>query len=259
MSIFQALLLGFFGWLMNSPVMFGHWGYQIFRRPLIAGLICGLIMGDVAKGIMVGAVLQAMYIGTMNVGGIASMPPIDTGQWFAIPLALLQGGNAEVAIALAIPFSFLSQMLGILLMNINQIVLHKADDLITKGKLKQAYWTHFAVPNVLGLIINMSIISTLCLIGSSAIDVIVSNIPAGVMGILGIFTKIIPLLGFAILLNSLLKNNIQLIFFVLGFALVKAVGLNVITVTIIAAAIAYVIFMIQGKVGEENETNTEFK
>ena len=250
MSIFQALLLGFFGWLMNSHILLGHWGFQIFRRPLIAGMICGLVMGDVTKGIMVGAVLQAMYIGTMNVGGIASMPPIDISQWFAIPLALLQGGDAEVAIALAIPFSFLAQMLQVLLMNVNQIILHKADDLIAKGKLKQAYWIHFAVPTALNLVINMSIITILCLIGSAAIDVIVSAVPASIMGILGVFTKIIPLLGFAILLNSLLKNNSQLIFFVLGFALLKVVGLNVITITIIGGAIAYVIFMIQGKAGE---------
>ena len=250
MSIFQALLLGFFGWLMNSHALLGHWGFQILRRPLIAGMICGLVMGDVTKGIMVGAVLQAMYIGTMNVGGIASMPPIDISQWFAIPLALLQGGDAEVAIALAVPFSFLAQMLQVLLMNVNQIILHKADDLIAKGKLKQAYWTHFAVPTALNLVINMSIITILCLIGSAAIDVIVSAVPASIMGILGVFTKIIPLLGFAILLNSLLKNNSQLIFFVLGFALLKVVGLNVITITIIGGAIAYVIFMIQGKAGE---------
>ena len=45
-------------------------------------------------------------------------------------------------------------------------------------------------------------------------------------------------------------NNSQLIFFVLGFALLKVVGLNVITITIIGGAIAYVIFMIQGKAGE---------
>ncbi len=67
MSVFQAFAR-LFGWLMNSPVMLGHWGFQIFRRPLIAGMICGLVMGDVTKGVMVGAVLQALYIGTMNVG-----------------------------------------------------------------------------------------------------------------------------------------------------------------------------------------------
>ena len=91
MSVFQAFAARLFGWLMNSPVMLGHWGFQIFRRPLIAGMICGLVMGDVTKGVMVGAVLQALYIGTMNVGGIASMPPIDISQWFAISLALASG------------------------------------------------------------------------------------------------------------------------------------------------------------------------
>ena len=77
-------------------------------------------------------------------------------------------------------------------MNVNQIILHKADDLIIKGKLKQAYWTHFAVPAGLNLIINMSIITVMCLIGSAAIDVIVAAVPASIMGILGVFTKIIP-------------------------------------------------------------------
>jgi mannose/fructose/N-acetylgalactosamine-specific phosphotransferase system component IIC len=41
----------------------------------------------------------------------------------------------------------------------------------------------------------------------------------------------------------MLKNKAQWILFLLGFALVKSAGLNIITVTVIAVAVAYVIFL----------------
>ena len=58
-SWIQAILLGIFASLSSMPGMGGSSiGNYTLGRPLIGGLISGLILGDVTTGIMVGVALQ---------------------------------------------------------------------------------------------------------------------------------------------------------------------------------------------------------
>ena len=62
-SWIQAILLGIFASLSSMPGMGGSSiGNYTLGRPLIGGLISGLILGDVTTGIMVGVALQVVYI-----------------------------------------------------------------------------------------------------------------------------------------------------------------------------------------------------
>lgn len=55
-SIWQATLFGIFACLASLPGMGGTVvGNYTLGRPLVGGLICGLIMGDVATGIIAGS------------------------------------------------------------------------------------------------------------------------------------------------------------------------------------------------------------
>ena len=38
-------------------------------RPLVAGLIVGIILGDVTNGVIAGAMVQALFIGQITPGG----------------------------------------------------------------------------------------------------------------------------------------------------------------------------------------------
>ena len=62
-SWIQAILLAIFLSLSSIPGMGGSSiGNYTLGRPLIGGLISGLILGDVTTGIMVGVALQVVYI-----------------------------------------------------------------------------------------------------------------------------------------------------------------------------------------------------
>ena len=69
-SIWQATLFGIFACLAFLPGMGGTVvGNYTLGRPLVGGLICGLIMGDVATGIIAGAAIQIVYIALITPGG----------------------------------------------------------------------------------------------------------------------------------------------------------------------------------------------
>ena len=68
-NVLQAALLGFFACLASMPGMGGSAiGNYTLGRPLVGGLICGLILGDVRTGILVGAAMQLLYIALVTPG-----------------------------------------------------------------------------------------------------------------------------------------------------------------------------------------------
>lgn len=102
MNLIQALLIGLFAYLgaKRTPWFFGvTGGWNMIGRPLVAGLICGIILGDVKNGVIAGAMVQALFIGQITPGG--AMPAdVNWAAYIGIPLALAAGGSGEEAVAL---------------------------------------------------------------------------------------------------------------------------------------------------------------
>ena len=85
-------------WLIGTS---GGW-YGI-GRPLVAGTIVGIILGDVSAGVLAGVAVQAIFLGQITPGG-AVPSDLNLASWVGIPLAIVAGGTPETAVALAIPF-----------------------------------------------------------------------------------------------------------------------------------------------------------
>ena len=71
MSWLQALIIGVLYYLSDAPWFFGE-GYYVLQRPIVAGFLTGLVMGDPVTGTIIGATINLIYLGHLNVGG--SMP-----------------------------------------------------------------------------------------------------------------------------------------------------------------------------------------
>ena len=69
----QAALLGLCACLASLPGMGGMTvGNYTLGRPLVGGLVVGLILGDVQTGVIVGAAIQIVYIALVTPGGTVS-------------------------------------------------------------------------------------------------------------------------------------------------------------------------------------------
>ena len=82
---------------------------------------------------------------------------------------------------------------------------------------------------------------------------LVNNMPAWLTGVLGVFSSILPLVGFSLLLMSLVNAPTQLVYVLFGFMLVKVLGLSIISLTIAAVFIALLYFELSGRNTEEEE------
>ena len=71
--------------------------------------------------------------------------------------------------------------------------------------------------------------------------------PTWLTDILQIFANMLPLVGFMLLMRMLVKKDLELIYFVLGFILVSVLGLGMIPIVIMALVIAYLKYQMAEK------------
>lgn len=225
---------------MQSNFLGGVTFTQIANKPLVCAFFCGLILGDMQSAMIIGSALQAVYIGAVAVGGVESMPDIMTVQWFAIPAAMLSGGGVDVVITLALALSAINTPLTQIERNIVKVPLvHLQDKLCQSGNLTVAEWMPM-ISMLYNLVVDVLVVGGLCLAGTDAVIAVVDKLPAAVTGVLQVFNNLLPMLGFCMLLQTLVKKKYQLVFFVFGFMLYECLGLSLIAITIFAATIAVI-------------------
>src|SRR5215470_13266313 len=106
MQVWQAALIAVFCYLgaLTTPWVLGTTGgWYVITRPLVAGFLCGLVLGDVSTGVLIGIAVQAVYIGLITPGGAV---PADLSfvSFLGIPLALVAHADPQVAVTLAVGF-----------------------------------------------------------------------------------------------------------------------------------------------------------
>ena len=243
MSIIQAFLLGIFGWLSHTHTPFfggGLIGWYTMGRPLVSGLVIGIIMGDVPGAIILASGVQALYIGLVTPGGSIS-PDMNLATWIAVPLGLVAGADASITVAMAAPLGILATILQQPCHACMLFVVQHQKKLVEQGKLHQAT----LVPiygHIVKFLFRFIPIFVFCYFGQEMLVSVMNNAPQQLIDIMTIFGRPMPLLGFAILLKMMIKENLEFVYYLLGFALVGVFGANIITVVVVASVLAYIEF-----------------
>ena len=240
MSIFQAILLGLFGWLTNSRTVFPLFGWYTWGRPLLASVIIGLIMGDLNYAIKVGAAVQAIYIGLVTPGG-GWFPDMTFATWIAIPLCVSAHQTPEFALALAAPIGVITSFGVTLLETLLLYWVHVLDRKIEQKDF-QGINTTFILGQSFNFILRFVPIFAANYFGSELLMKAQNIIPTWLTPLLGVFGGIMPLVGFSILLKMMMKNWFQIVYFLLGFVLITVFKVDITTVLIIACVLALVDF-----------------
>lgn len=78
-------------------------------RPIFIGPLVGAIMGDFNTGLQVGVTVELMFLAVIFVGtAVPPNPTISTA--IATAVAILGGGGTDLAVATALPVSFIGQI-----------------------------------------------------------------------------------------------------------------------------------------------------
>ena len=235
-NLLTALLLAVWAGLCALDQFGPHLG---FRKPLLASVGVGLILGDMQTAIIIGATMELMWLGVNNIG--AYVPPdVISGTIVGASLGILSGrdtGTAiSTAIAVGVPTALLVQQINLLVMTTNISLVHAAD------RITMLHWTG-------GLMFFLSRaipVFIACFAGSAVIDTILAAIPAQVLTGFTVASKAIPAVGLAMLLTMMMKKNMW-IFLILGFVLGAYLNLGTLAIALIGAVAAGIYDLIMEK------------
>ncbi|NLG26911.1 MAG: PTS sugar transporter subunit IIC, partial [Chloroflexi bacterium] len=103
-----ALAIALLYYLSQSAWLAGL-GFWTLYRPLVAGLLVGVILGDPAQGTRVGATINLAYLGFIATGG-ALPSDIALAGYVGTTLALVGGLDAQAAMAASLPVGMLGYL-----------------------------------------------------------------------------------------------------------------------------------------------------
>ncbi|MCF0116120.1 MAG: PTS sugar transporter subunit IIC [Erysipelotrichaceae bacterium] len=256
-SWIQAALLGLFACLASMPGMGGSsFGNYTLGRPLIGGLVCGLILGDLQTGILVGCAMQVVYIALVTPGGTVSAD-VRAVSYIGIPLAMvalksygLDASTAEGA-ALATSFGTMVGTLGTVLFygtaTMNLAWQHIGWTAVEKGEYHKLYIVDMVLPWVSHLV--CSFIPTLLMtrMGASVVELIKVALPMDGIPMMTLFTvgSLLPCVGIAILLKQIISNVTDFVPFFVGFTLAASLHINLVSATVVASIFALINYRIK--------------
>jgi PTS system mannose-specific IIC component len=249
-NVFQAALFGFFACLASMPGMGGTTiGNYTLGRPLVAGLIVGIVMGDVRSGILVGAAIQVIYIALVTPGGTVSAD-VRAISYIGIPLSLLairanglDAGSAEasnMAAALGAAVGTLGTVLfyGTATMNLVwQGIGWKA---IERGDTHKVYLVDMVLPWISHILFSFIPTFIICMAGSGMVDLMKAYLPMDGIAMKTLFTvgSLLPAVGIAILLKQVISKPTDFLTFFFGFTLSAVMGCNLIAAALIGCFFA---------------------
>ncbi|MDO4670536.1 MAG: PTS sugar transporter subunit IIC [Aerococcus sp.] len=212
-------------------------GFTMLGRPIVIGPLLGLLLGDVQSGLLIGASLETVFMGVINIGGASSAEP-GLATALATAFAINMHAGVEVALPIAIPLGVIGlQIKTLIYVGIIGPFASRFDRLAEDGNDKGIMHLHFGLWALqwflYGLIPFFAI-----LVGSDATKHVLEMIPAVVLNGLSIAGNLLPAVGMAMLLKMMWDNKIA-VFFFMGFLLVAYLKMPLIAVAGFALIIAW--------------------
>ena len=256
-SWIQAALLGLFACLSSMPGLGGtSFGNYTLGRPLVGGLVCGIILGDIQTGILVGIAMQVVYIALVTPGGTVSAD-VRAVSYIGIPLAMiaiksygLDAASSDGA-ALATSFGTMVGTLGTVLFygtaTINLAWQHIGWRAVENGDYKKLYIVDMVLPWISHLICSFIPTVVMCKLGVPVVETIKATLPMDGLAMKTLFTvgSMLPCVGIAILLKQVVNKVTDFVPFFVGFTLAAGVGLNLVSVTVVAGMFAIIHYNIK--------------
>lgn len=213
-------------------------GTPMVIRPIVVSPLIGAILGDLETGVKIGATLELMFMGAIQVG--AAVPPdVLVGAGLGTAFAIMSGNGAEVALTLALPIAVLAQTIKVALFIVRSWFMDLAMKLAKDANIRGLH-----LLNLGGLLLQSLMYFTVAfvaiLFGSDVVSAFVDNIPEVIMNGLTIAGGLLPAVGFALLLQPMMTGK-NAIYFLFGFVLLAYLQLPVLAITILGVVVAFIV------------------
>jgi len=247
-SVFQAILLGVYYWITVSSLGYG----TNFGRPVLAGMISGIILGDMTTGIKIGAIIQPMFLAFTGGGGTVVWDPA-AGTIMGCAITMVGGLPLQQALTIAVPVSLLFAQVH----TVRRIWFAYPAGLADKAALAgndraiifYGSWFCFLSRAVLyALPMTLSV-----MLGAEAVGKLMANLPSWITNALSAVGGVLPALGTAMTVR-VIGRPIFFPFFLGGFFLVQYTGIGGLFLAMVGLFFAFLYYLIQDATNKEENT-----
>lgn len=242
----QAILLALIG---GIAIISWIYSFMISMRALIVAAFVGAVLGHAKEAIIFGAAAEILYLGLINAAGVIPPNPVGPGMFGTVIYLTNLNMSIGTAIALSFPFAIFIQFLVTIIFTIVSPVGKVSESLIRKEKW--LLWHISGHTTGILLFILGAAIGLGAGLGYDSFNDMIKQIPEWLQDGLSVGGKMLPAMGFAIILRLMLKKEYMPFLFV-GFALVVIFqgiaaakpewGFSLVALAITAVAIAMVTF-----------------
>lgn len=238
--ILMAVVMGLMYWIARGMIG-GYFAFFFIASPIVVGVVAGLIYGDLKQGLIIGGGIAAAFAGIIAPGGNL---PTDSAlaATTVIPIALATGLSAEQAIAFAVPMGLVGSFVTNLRKIVNVIFVHRADKCAENGDSAGLTRCAIIYPPLIELPLLFLPVFLVIMFGQDAMLAFMNSVPTWVMHGLEVAGGVMPAIGFALIMNMIGKPK-MIPYTIVGFILVKCMGLNNITAGLMAGCAAFLVVM----------------
>lgn len=236
-TLIQAILIGLGYYLSQGPWLMGL-GFWTLYRPLVAGLLVGVIMGDPGKGALIGATINLVYLGFISAGGAIPGDPALAG-WVGTAIALAGNLDYGAALALAVPVGLLGTVIWNARMTVGSAFAHMADRAAEKADIPGLIRANVLWPQLWLFTITAIPVTIAVYLGAGFIGGLVAGFPAWLLNGLAISGGVLPAIGIAMNMRFIFKGSAIPFFFLGYFAMIVAgASLTMMILAIVGAGLA---------------------
>lgn len=233
-GIFQCVLIGLWTGICLGGQLLGIYT----NRSLVLATGVGLILGDLPTALAMGAVSEIAFMG-FGVGAGGTVPPNQLGPGIVGTLMAItlksSGMNPETALALSMPFAVAFQFIITATYTAMSGIPTAARKALEAKHFKKfsflshlSFWAFVVVGFIIGFAAAFSV---------EGAQSLISMIPAWIIDGFSVAGRMLPAIGFAMILNVMVKKEYTA-FVVLGFVAITFFQLPVIGVAFLALVFA---------------------
>ena len=246
LSVVQSLLIALWVAAVMSRWLGGGATLTLRFSPLMTGLVCGIIMGDVANAMIVTAALQLIYMGVFSPGGsMPSEPAIAAA--IAVPVALLGNLTPEAAIGVAVPVGLLGSYLYQFRFFLNTFLGKYTDKAVEKmddGAIKRSIIWY---PTIASFLLFVPLVFASLYWGAPVIaDLIAQLKETVVLHVLEVVGGGLAAIGISTTIYVIGRKD-YLVFFLLAYfmsVILKPLNVTMVTYAIIGVLVAAIFVMV---------------
>lgn len=256
LGIVQSLLIALWVAAIMSRWLGGGATLTLRFSPLMTGLFCGVVMGEISKAMIITAALQLIYMGVFSPGGSMPSEPAVAAA-IAVPVALLGKLTPEAAIGVAVPVGLLGSYLYQFRFFLNTLLGKYTDRAVDKMDESAIKRSIIWYPTLATFVLFVPLIFTALYWGAPIIaDVIAQLKETVVIHVLEVVGGGLAAIGISTTIYVIGRKD-YIVFFLLAYfmsVILKSLNVTMVTYAIIGVIFAF-IFVMLNKSSEQSKTN----